>query len=81
MKVLGVIPARYASLRLPGKPLVKIAGTPMILHVLERCLEVPELDRVIVATDDERIMRVVQDVGGESIMNWAHQISAVDRNA
>jgi 3-deoxy-manno-octulosonate cytidylyltransferase (CMP-KDO synthetase) len=58
--ILGVIPARYASTRFPGKPLVKIAGKPLIQHVVERCAEARFLAEVIVATDDARIRDAVQ---------------------
>ena len=62
--VLGVIPCRYASTRLPGKPLVDICGKPMIQHVYERCLRAKLLSTVIVATDDERIVTAVKSFGG-----------------
>lgn len=55
MKLIGVIPARYASTRFPGKPLHPIAGIPLIQRVVERCRLSPALSEVIVATDDERI--------------------------
>src|SRR5262245_58088475 len=55
MKLIGVIPARYASTRFPGKPLALIAGKPLIQHVIERCRLARTLQEVIVATDDERI--------------------------
>src|SRR2546429_9813037 len=61
MKVVGIIPARYASTRFPGKPLALIAGKPLIQHVVERCLEATTFSRVIVATDDTRIFEAVQD--------------------
>jgi 3-deoxy-manno-octulosonate cytidylyltransferase (CMP-KDO synthetase) len=61
MKILGIIPARYASSRFPGKPLALIAGKPLIQHVVERCQESKILDEVIVATDDTRIWEVVQN--------------------
>ena len=57
MKVLAVIPARYASTRFPGKPLAPIAGRPMIQHVVERVRQAERVARVIVATDDERIKK------------------------
>ena len=63
-----IIPARYASTRLPGKPLADIGGTPMILHVLQRALRVRHVDRVVVATDDARIARVVREAGGDVLM-------------
>jgi len=61
MKILGVIPARYASTRFPGKPLALIAGRPLIQHVVERCKAARLLQEVIVATDDPRI----RDVAGK----------------
>src|SRR6266571_1668952 len=60
MKVLGLIPARYASTRFPGKPLHPIAGKPLIQHVVERCRLARSLSEVIVATDDARIRDVVR---------------------
>ncbi len=66
MKVLGIIPARYNSSRLPGKPLVDIFGKPMIQHVYERASE--SIDQVLVATDDERIEACVKAFGGNVVM-------------
>ena len=60
MKILGIIPARYASSRFPGKPLALIAGKPLIRHVVERCQQAKSLSDVIVATDDTRIWEVAQ---------------------
>ena len=60
MKVLGIIPARYASTRFPGKPLARIAGKPLIQHVVERCQQARALAEVIVATDDTSIWEVAQ---------------------
>jgi 3-deoxy-manno-octulosonate cytidylyltransferase (CMP-KDO synthetase) len=60
MKVLGIIPARYASTRFPGKSLALIAGKPLIRHVVERCQQAKSLAEVIVATDDTRIWEVAQ---------------------
>jgi 3-deoxy-manno-octulosonate cytidylyltransferase (CMP-KDO synthetase) len=60
MKVIGIIPARYASTRFPGKPLALIAGKPLIRHVVERCQQAKSLAEVIVATDDTRIWEVAQ---------------------
>jgi len=65
---LGVIPCRYASTRLPGKPLVNICGKPMIQHVYERCIRAKLLSRVVIATDDERIVTAVKSFGGEVIL-------------
>jgi 3-deoxy-manno-octulosonate cytidylyltransferase (CMP-KDO synthetase) len=56
MKVVGIIPARYASTRFPGKPLAMIAGKPLLQHVVERCLSARKLSEVVVATDDQRIL-------------------------
>jgi 3-deoxy-manno-octulosonate cytidylyltransferase (CMP-KDO synthetase) len=60
MKILGIIPARYASTRFPGKPLHPIAGKPLIQHVAEQCRRAKSLAEVIVATDDERIASVAR---------------------
>jgi 3-deoxy-manno-octulosonate cytidylyltransferase (CMP-KDO synthetase) len=61
MKTIGIIPARYASTRFPGKPLHPIAGKPMIQHVVERCREASTLADVIMATDDKRIAKVAAE--------------------
>jgi 3-deoxy-manno-octulosonate cytidylyltransferase (CMP-KDO synthetase) len=66
VKVVVVIPARYASTRLTGKPLVALAGKPMIQHVYERAKLATRVDRVLVATDDERIVKAVAGFGGEA---------------
>ena len=60
MKILGIIPARYASTRFPGKPLTPIAGKPLIQHVIERCRLAKRLEEVVVATDDPRIQQVAE---------------------
>jgi 3-deoxy-manno-octulosonate cytidylyltransferase (CMP-KDO synthetase) len=60
VKVLGIIPARYASTRFPGKPLALIAGRPLIQHVVEQCRKAKSLTEVIVATDDSRIAEAVK---------------------
>ena len=60
MKIVGIVPARYASTRFPGKPLALIAGKPLIQHVVERCKKAKSLNEVIVATDDLRIADVVR---------------------
>lgn len=79
--IVGAIPARYASVRLPGKPLRRLAGKPMIEHVYRRCLEAPSLSRVVVLTDDERIADAVRDFGGEVEMTPADCASGTDRIA
>jgi 3-deoxy-manno-octulosonate cytidylyltransferase (CMP-KDO synthetase) len=61
VKIIGIIPARYASTRFPGKPLAVIAGKPLIQHVVERCQKAKALSEVIVATDDTRIWEVAQN--------------------
>ena len=61
MRTVGIIPARYASTRFPGKPLALIAGKPLIQHVVERCQQAKSLTEVIVATDDTRIWEVAQN--------------------
>ncbi len=77
--VVIVIPARYGSSRLPGKPLLDIAGCPMIVHVYRRARAVPGVERVVVATDDERIKACVEGVGGEAFMTSAAHPSGTDR--
>ncbi len=68
MNIIGIIPARYASTRLPGKPLADICGRPMIYRVFERVSRVKELSRIIVATDDERISNVCKKMDMPFIM-------------
>ena len=65
MDVVGIIPARYGSTRLAAKALALIMGKPMIQHIYERAKEAPVLDEVIVATDDERIKKAVEDFNGK----------------
>jgi 3-deoxy-manno-octulosonate cytidylyltransferase (CMP-KDO synthetase) len=78
---LGIIPARYGSTRLPGKPLVPIAGRPLVQHVWDRARAARRLGALLVATDDERIARVVRGFGGEAIMTSAAHASGTDRIA
>ncbi|NDD65873.1 MAG: 3-deoxy-manno-octulosonate cytidylyltransferase, partial [Acidobacteria bacterium] len=80
-RVVAVIPARYESTRLPGKPLLKIAGIPLVMHVLGQARQVAGIDRIIVATDDERVCRVVRDGGGEAMMTSVEHRSGTDRLA
>lgn len=79
MKTIALIPARYASSRLPGKPLVEIAGKGMIQHVYERVSRSAQIGRVVVATDDERIDAYVRGFGGESVMTSTAHLSGTDR--
>lgn len=81
MRVLAVIPARYASVRLPAKPLADIHGKPMVQWVYERAKASKAVDRVIVATDDERIAHVVRGFGGEAMMTAPALPSGTDRVA
>jgi 3-deoxy-manno-octulosonate cytidylyltransferase (CMP-KDO synthetase) len=80
-RAIGVIPARYGSVRLPAKPLVRIAGKPLVQHVYERARQSRRLERVLVATDDERIAAVVRGFGGECMMTRADHASGTDRIA
>ncbi len=81
MKIIGVIPARYKSSRFPGKPLADICGNPMIWWVYQQCLKVPELDLVVVATDDERIRAVCEELGMTVIMTSDKHPTGSDRVA
>jgi 3-deoxy-manno-octulosonate cytidylyltransferase (CMP-KDO synthetase) len=78
---LGVIPARYASTRLPGKPLASLAGKPLVQHVWEKARAAKRLSAVVVATEDERIARVVRGFGGEVMMTSATHATGTDRVA
>ncbi|RZK41911.1 MAG: 3-deoxy-manno-octulosonate cytidylyltransferase [Pedobacter sp.] len=80
MKSLGIIPARYASTRFPGKPLVDIGGKTMIQRVYEQSL-LSNLNKVVVATDDERIATEVERFGGEYVMTADTHQSGTDRCA
>jgi len=79
--VLGVVPARYASTRLPGKPLIDLAGKPMIQRTYERALGATLLDKVIVATDDKRIVAAVKHFGGEVVLTPRNIKTGTDRIA
>ena len=81
MTVTGIIPARYSSTRLPGKPLVLIHGKPMIQRVYEQSKKSKLLSRVIVATDDQRIFDFVESFGGEVMMTSDKHGSGTDRLA
>lgn len=80
-RTVAIIPARYGSSRLPGKPLADIGGTPMIVRVMERVARASLVDEVFVATDDERIARVVTAGGGTALMTPAGIASGSDRIA
>jgi len=81
MKILGIIPARYDSSRLPGKPLKDICGKPMIQHVYERATQSRLIEKVIVATDDVRIVDVVRAFGGEAVLTSKSHPTGTDRIA
>jgi len=78
---LAVLPARYASTRLPGKPLLAETGRPLIQHVVERVTQAKSVGRVIVATDDERIFDAVTGFGGEAVMTRADHPNGTSRLA
>lgn len=77
LKYIGLIPARYASTRFPGKPLALLGGKPVIQHVYEKVVSL--LQEVYVCTDDERIMQAVQEFGGKAVMTGTHHRSGTDR--
>ncbi|MEE8365165.1 MAG: 3-deoxy-manno-octulosonate cytidylyltransferase [Gammaproteobacteria bacterium] len=81
MKVTGCIPSRYASTRLPGKPLCDIGGKPMVIRVVEQAMQAKSLDEVVVLTDDERIFETVNDAGYKVVMTSKHCASGTDRIA
>src|SRR6202040_1078759 len=81
VKVLAIIPARYASTRLPGKPLASIGGRPMVQHVVERVRQAARVARVVVATDDERVKKAVEEFGGEAAPPRRAHRSGTDRVA
>jgi 3-deoxy-manno-octulosonate cytidylyltransferase (CMP-KDO synthetase) len=80
-QVVAVIPARFGSTRLPGKPLLSDTGRPLIQHVVEAARRASRLDRILVATDDERIARAVSSFGGEAVMTREDHPTGTDRVA
>jgi 3-deoxy-manno-octulosonate cytidylyltransferase (CMP-KDO synthetase) len=81
MKILAVIPARYASTRFPGKPLTPLAGKPMIERVWRRVCQATSPSAVVVATDDERVRKAVQEFGGEAVLTRVDHRSGTERVA
>ena len=81
MKIIGVIPARYASTRFPGKPLADIHGKPMIWWVYQQAMKVSEFDDIFVATDDDRISSAVMSFGGNVVMTSSNHATGTDRVA
>lgn len=80
-RVVAIVPARYASTRLPGKALAVIAGKPMIEHVYRRASDAARVNAVVVATDDERIAEAVEAFGGLAVMTRASHETGTDRLA
>jgi 3-deoxy-manno-octulosonate cytidylyltransferase (CMP-KDO synthetase) len=81
MEIVAILPARFASTRLPGKPLLSDTGRPLIQHVVEAARRAQRLDRVIVATDDTRIAEAVRGFGGEVAMTRGDHATGTDRVA
>ncbi|HOK47738.1 MAG TPA: 3-deoxy-manno-octulosonate cytidylyltransferase, partial [Bryobacteraceae bacterium] len=80
-RILGVVPARFASSRFPGKPLAVIAGKPMLQHVWERAAQARYLTPVVIATDDERIAAAARGFGAPVRMTRSDHLSGTDRAA
>jgi len=78
MKIIGIIPARYASTRFPGKPLVEINGKTMISRVYGQAM-LAKLDKVVVATDDERIYTHINEIGGEAVVTSSTHTNGTER--
>lgn len=81
MKVYGIIPSRFGSSRFPGKPLAILAGKPLVAWVVEAVKRASSLDDVMVATDDERIVKAVEQYGGKAVMTPSELPSGTDRIA
>ncbi len=81
MKIVAIIPARYASTRFPGKPLARLVDRPMIQHVYERVLKSPVISKAVVATDSEDIARCVEDFGGQVLMTSPEHRCGTERIA
>jgi len=79
--VLATLPARYGSTRFPGKPLADLGGRPLIWHAHRAAQAVPGVDRVVVATDDDRIARAVEGFGGEAVLTTGDHATGTDRLA
>lgn len=81
MKTYGIIPSRFGSSRFPGKPLAMLAGKPLVAWVVEAVKKAGSLDDVLVATDDERIVKAVEEYGGRAVMTPSELPSGTDRIA
>ncbi|MBL8149420.1 MAG: 3-deoxy-manno-octulosonate cytidylyltransferase [Blastocatellia bacterium] len=80
-KTVAIIPARYASTRLPGKPLLDLAGKPIIQHVYEQTSKATLVNSIVVATDDQRILTKVEEFGGKAVMTSSAHETGTDRLA
>ena len=80
-RTIAVIPARYGSTRFPGKPLALIAGKPMVQWCYESTSKCKELDDILVATDDQRIVDAVAAFGGKAVMTSPNHATGTDRIA
>jgi 3-deoxy-manno-octulosonate cytidylyltransferase (CMP-KDO synthetase) len=81
MNAIAMIPARYASTRLPGKPLLAETGKPLIAHVIEQVAKARHIERVVVATEDERIRQAATAAGAEAVMTSSNCRTGTDRLA
>lgn len=81
MKYAVVIPARHASTRLPGKPLLDLCGVPMIVRTYRQCIQAVDAEHVLVATDDERIRAVCEGEGIRTLMTSSRCLTGTDRVA
>ncbi len=79
MQIVCIIPARYNSKRLPGKPLIEISGKPLIQWVFENARQIPSIEKIIIATDNKKIKKIVENFGGEIIITSPYHISGTDR--
>lgn len=81
MQIIGVVPARFSSRRLPGKPLADILGKPMIWWVWQRARKAKKLDQLVIATDDKRILKIAEEFGAEALMTSMKHRSGTERVA
>jgi 3-deoxy-manno-octulosonate cytidylyltransferase (CMP-KDO synthetase) len=81
VRTLGVIPARYGAQRFPGKPLAVIAGKPLVQRVYEQAVKAKRIDKIIVATEDTRILEAVEAFGGDAMLTSAECATGTDRVA
>ena len=81
IRTLGVIPARYGSERFPGKPLAMIAGKSLVQRVYERAVKAKRIDKVVVATEDTRILEAVEAFGGDAMLTSPDCATGTDRVA